>query len=285
VNLRRLFLVCAIALGLTAAAPATDIAANGSWVPAVVAAGRVKPTPEQARQAKARAKKRQQAQTKSSRKATGRKRGKRVARVRLCSKSRSGRCTFVREFQGHAVASARLRTDPLDRPSGEIWLGSANLREETKVNIFKPDGTYNETALARLDELFRCWRTGEIRSVDPRLYEQLSRIYDHFGDQRIELVSGFRFAERNSSRHFHASAMDIRIKGVSNREMYSFAEGLDAGGMGIGIYPHAGFVHLDFRAPGDQSYRWTDYSGPGSSNARRSAKRTGRTSRAKRPTS
>ena len=33
--------------------------------------------------------------------------------------------------------------------------------------------------------------------------------------------------------------------------------------MGIGIYPRAGFVHVDIRP--EPSYRWTDYSPPGSS--------------------
>ena len=30
--------------------------------------------------------------------------------------------------------------------------------------------------------------------------------------------------------------------------------------MGIGLYPRDGFVHIDFRAPGQPSYRWTDRS-------------------------
>jgi len=63
------------------------------------------------------------------------------------------------------------------------------------------------------------------------------------------------------------------------------AESLDGGGMGIGIYPRSGFIHVDYRAPGEPSYRWTDYSGPGSSEARRKKSKTGRTARAKKPTS
>lgn len=291
-NPRRILLTCALAFGLIATAPNFDVG-DGRWSPAIAEAARPKPTAEQARQAKARAKRRDEARKKSGRTQARGKRGKRVARVKLCSDVRSGgkrsrrRCRFVPEFQGHAVASARLRTEPLERPSGEVWVGSDNVRDEAKVNIYKADGTFDESALARLDEIFRCRRSGETRAVDPRLYEQLSRIYDHFGSQKIELVSGFRGAERNSSRHAHASAMDIRIKGVTIREMYDFAESLDPGGMGVGIYPRSGFVHVDFRAPGDQSYRWTDYSGPNGGGARKHAakKRPGRTARAKRPTS
>jgi hypothetical protein len=46
--------------------------------------------------------------------------------------------------------------------------------------------------------------------------------------------------------------------------MYAYAESLDMGGMGVGLYPTSQFIHFDYRAPGEPSYRWTDYSGPGS---------------------
>jgi uncharacterized protein YcbK (DUF882 family) len=207
---------------------------------------------------------------------------------KVCSRKGKGkkRCSRVRIFQGHGVAAAALREAPLDRPSGEIWLHAENLNEEVKLNIFREDGSYDEGALAKLDELFRCKRTNEVRAVNPKLYEQLSRMQDHFDKKRIELVSGFRFAERNSSRHFHASAMDIRIPDVSIREMYAYAESLDPGGMGIGIYPNSGFIHVDLRAPGDPSYRWTDLSGgSGGGKSKKSKKQTGRTKPARKPVS
>lgn len=190
------------------------------------------------------------------------------------------------DFSGHNALKSTLRTEPLPKPSGDISLHVDNLNEEVKVNIYKADGTFDDAALAKLDELFRCIRTGEVRAVRTELYEQLSRFYDHFEGKQIHLVSGFRFAERNSSRHYHASAMDIRIPGVSIREMYKYAESLDAGGMGVGIYPTSQFIHVDFRAPGEPSYRWTDTSGhnPGPK-SKRAKKQTGRTMPARKPTS
>ena len=83
-----------------------------------------------------------------------------------------------------ALVRAQMRTEPLERPSGDVWVYSENLREEARVNIFRPDGAYDEEALARLDEVFRCKRTQEVRALDPRLYEQLSRMQDHFGKAR-----------------------------------------------------------------------------------------------------
>jgi uncharacterized protein YcbK (DUF882 family) len=202
------------------------------------------------------------------------------------SKKRSKR---VASFRGHNAAKSSLRTEPLAKPSGDIWVRSENLNEEVRVNIYKPDGSFDDAALAQLDEIFRCSRTGAVRAVRAELYEQLSRFYDHFEGKRIDLVSALRFNERSSSRHFHASAMDIRIKGISIKEMYRFAESLDAGGMGIGLYPVSGFIHVDYRAPGEPSYRWTDTSGPDSgsskSRSKKKKKSTGRTQPARKPTS
>jgi uncharacterized protein YcbK (DUF882 family) len=194
----------------------------------------------------------------------------------------------VATFRGHSASKSSLRTDPLPKPSGDIWLRAENLNEEVRVNIYKPDGSFDDAALAQLDELFRCRETGAVRAVRAELYEQMSRFFDRFEGKRIDLVSGFRSKERDSSRHFHASAMDIRIKGISIKEMYRFAESLDGGGMGIGIYPVSGFVHVDFRAPGEPSYRWTDTSGPDSGKSkskRKKSKSTGRTQPARKPTS
>lgn len=207
--------------------------------------------------------------------------------MKQCS-TREGKrkCKRVAVFQGHGASKSTLRTEDLEKPSGNIWLYAENLAEEAKVNIYKADGTYDDAALAKLDELFRCRQTGEVRAVRPELYEQLSRISDHFGgDKRVELISGFRFAERSSSRHFHASAMDIRIKGISIREMYKYAESLDAGNMGIGLYPTSNFIHVDFRAPGEPSYRWTDWSGHSKGGGKKAKKPTNRTQPARKPVS
>jgi uncharacterized protein YcbK (DUF882 family) len=269
VKLRQFVLICALALGVANVVPAL--------------------TGDSVVEAKARTKK----------KTKKKSRDKKHTRVKLCEMKGEGRkakrrCHFETEFQGHGVAKSTLRTDPLETPSGQLWVRAENLNEEAKVSIYKADGTLDEESLAKLDEIFRCKRTGEVRAVDPRLYEQLSRIQDHFEGKEIQLVSGFRFAERSSSRHYHASAMDIRIPGVSIKDMYAYAQSLDAGGMGIGIYPRSGFIHVDYRAPGEPSYRWTDYSPSGSSGKARDRiakklrgkhKSPGRTARAKKPTS
>jgi uncharacterized protein YcbK (DUF882 family) len=161
-------------------------------------------------------------------------------------------------FAGYGVGDPGLRDVPLPRPTGRIVLKSPALGDEVDVNIYNFDGSLNQTALAKLDRVFRCRQTGEERAVDPHLYEVLSLVFDHFGQKKIEINSGFRYQRNDGSRHFHASAMDIQIPGVPYMQIWEYAASLDRGGMGIGKYPNNGFVHIDFRAPGEPSYRWTD---------------------------
>jgi uncharacterized protein YcbK (DUF882 family) len=174
-------------------------------------------------------------------------------------KGKSRRCHRVRPatIVNHRVTDDELRAAPLARPSGHVHVFVPATGQEVDVNIYNDDGSYNQSALAALDQLWACRRTKEVRAVDPRLYEVLSTINDHFG-QRVDLYSGFRFQQNEGSRHFHASAMDVRIEGVNFETLYDYAQTLDPGGMGIGRYPRMNFVHIDFRAPGERSVRWTD---------------------------
>ena len=194
--------------------------------------------------------------------ASNRKRRKRVRKRKVCKRVRGKRrCRWVPYFKGHGVAKSKLRKTPVPKPSGNVWLYVTNLREEIRVNLYNEDGTFNDEALAQLDHGFRDRRNNEVRAVSPELYEVLSTICDHFG-KRVSLISGFRDQDNDGSRHFHGSAMDIKIDDTSIQELYQFAQSLDRGNMGIGIYPTSGFVHIDFRAPEAPSYYWVDYSGP-----------------------
>ncbi len=176
-----------------------------------------------------------------------------TGKARRCHRER--RVTIT----NHAVTQDELRGAPIARPSGRVHVFVPATGAELDVNIYNDDGSYNQESLAALDQLWACRKTHEVRAVDPRLYEVLSTITDHFG-RRVDLYSGFRFQQNEGSRHFHASAMDVRIEGISFQTVYDYAQTLDPGGMGIGRYPNMSFVHIDFRAPGERSVRWTDTS-------------------------
>jgi len=169
-------------------------------------------------------------------------------------------------FSGRVVPEEQLRTEPLARPSGNIHLVSAaDPNDQAKVNIYNKDGSYNIEAMDELNHVLRCRRTDVEKLMDPQLLTYLSAVYDHFGGKPLEVVSGYRNQRKLSSNHTKGTASDIRISGVSIKQIKAFAETLDRGGMGIGIYPVSGFVHIDVRPP--PSYRWTDYSPPNSNAA------------------
>jgi uncharacterized protein YcbK (DUF882 family) len=166
-------------------------------------------------------------------------------------------------FNGWAVPEAKLRTQPVKRPSGKIEMYSLHEpKVMVSVNLYNADGTYSEEALEQLNHLWRCRRTETEKSIDPHLFEVISHIYDHF-KKPIALISGFRNQRRTTSYHYVGSASDITIQGMPDGRLKNFVEGLDTGGMGVGIYPHAGFIHVDMRP--EPSYRWVDHSPPGSS--------------------
>lgn len=170
------------------------------------------------------------------------------------AKKKSRRARLV----GRVVAESDLRREPVPRPSGNLHIYSTNSHEELKINIFNSDGSYNVESLSALAHLLRCRRTGEERPIEPRLLSVLSNVYDHFGDRRIEVLSAFRYQRRKSSYHYKGTASDVRIIGVSATRLRAFVHSLDTGGMGLGIYPRTGFVHVDIRPL--PSYRWIDYS-------------------------
>src|SRR4051812_7075286 len=66
-----------------------------------------------------------------------------------------GKCHRVAVFQGHNAAKTTLRTSPLEKPSGHVHIRAENLAEDVEVDIYKPDGSFDEASLAKLDELWR----------------------------------------------------------------------------------------------------------------------------------
>jgi uncharacterized protein YcbK (DUF882 family) len=160
--------------------------------------------------------------------------------------------------QGWVAPEAELRKEPAPRPSGNLHLWRLADRDQLKINIYNTDGSYNVDAVKAATHILRCKRTNTEKPVDPRLLTVLSHVYDHFGERRIEIVSGFRNQQRTTSFHYKASASDIRVAGVKPATVRAFVETLDAGGMGIGFYPRSQFVHVDVRPL--PSFRWIDYS-------------------------
>jgi uncharacterized protein YcbK (DUF882 family) len=161
------------------------------------------------------------------------------------------------KLMGALVPDELLRPTVPPRPSGNLHLFVLATRESLKVNIYNDDGSYNVESLRAVSHVLRCKRTDAEKDIEPRLLTVLSVIYDHFGGKPLQIVSGYRNQRKVTSYHFKGSASDIRIPGVKPLKVRNYVETLDAGGMGIGLYPRAEFVHVDIRPP--PSYRWIDY--------------------------
>lgn len=93
--------------------------------------------------------------------------------------------------------------------------------------------------------------------ISPELVEVLQKIRDHFG-KPVNINSAYRTPAHNKreggatySQHLYGTAVDIKVTGVSPKEVAQYAETLLSGRGGIGIY--STFTHIDVRA--DKS-RW-----------------------------
>ena len=128
---------------------------------------------------------------------------------------------------------------------------------ETLDIVYREGDEYVPEAIDELDHFLRDHRTGDVHHFDPRLYDLLSDLTASLGrpDARIDVVCGYRTPESNAylrrrsrrvarhSLHMEAEAIDIRVPGVSTKELQLAALSLHRGG--VGYYRRSHFVHVD----------------------------------------
>ncbi|MBS1199633.1 MAG: hypothetical protein H6R27_311 [Proteobacteria bacterium] len=117
-------------------------------------------------------------------------------------------------------------------------------------------GGYCEQSLSALDHLLRDFRTGDVATIDPQLYDLLhdvAALADR--EPRFEVISGFRSPVTNAmlnaqsngvakhSLHMEGRAIDVRLQGYRTETLRDLALSLQAGG--VGFYRRSDFVHLD----------------------------------------
>lgn len=117
-------------------------------------------------------------------------------------------------------------------------------------------GRYTASAMEDINYLFRDYRTGEVKAVDPSLLDLLhsvSRVLK--SSQPFHVVSGYRspatntmLAERSNgvakhSLHMEGKAIDVYLPGRALKELQRAALVLGRGG--VGYYPESDFVHMD----------------------------------------
>lgn len=136
-----------------------------------------------------------------------------------------------------------------------LLLNNLNTGEQLKAEFF--DGkNYIQEELVRLNHLFRDYRANKVKSIDPRLFDQIFRLQAMIGTRKpIQLISGYRSPRTNNelrergsgvakhSYHTLGQAMDFHIEGVQLANIRKAALKMRAGG--VGYYPRSNFVHID----------------------------------------
>lgn len=113
------------------------------------------------------------------------------------------------------------------------------------------DGNKKLSANFRVKE-FACSDGSDPIFIADELVGILQKIRAHFG-RAVTITSAYRTPSRNSavggtaySQHLYGTAADIKVSGVSPKQVATFAEKLMPNSGGIGIY--SSFTHIDVRA-------------------------------------
>lgn len=138
---------------------------------------------------------------------------------------------------------------------GYITLYNLHLHEAVSVQFRKKNGSFDEEALKLVNYTLRCRKTHRITEISADLLELVDQIQDHFGGGAVQVISAYRSPELNESLrhqgrgvakrslHMAGMAMDIRLPGISTRDLRKYATALKGGG--VGFYPSSEFIHVD----------------------------------------
>jgi uncharacterized protein YcbK (DUF882 family) len=144
-----------------------------------------------------------------------------------------------------------------NQDTGKRTLGFHNMNTgETLTTTYWADGDYVPESLARIDEVLRDYRTGDVAPIDRRLLDLLHALRGSLeSDADFHVVSGYRSPKTNEmlaknssavakkSLHMKGMAVDLRLPGRKLAAVRRAAVKLQRGG--VGYYPKPGFVHLD----------------------------------------
>jgi uncharacterized protein YcbK (DUF882 family) len=146
----------------------------------------------------------------------------------------------------------------------ERWNGKATFvrvrdSERKTMTMFGKKGRVRTYARRTISRLGRS-KKGKVRILHPRLIKLLGKVAEQYPGQDIVVVSGYRPHKRGRlrSQHSRGKAMDFRVRGVANIDLYRYLKTFDK--VGVGYYPNSSFVHFDVR---DKKYLWTDVSAKG----------------------
>lgn len=136
-----------------------------------------------------------------------------------------------------------------------LTLSNLHTGETLKTEFFNGK-SYDKDELSRLNHFFRDYRANKVKSIDPKLFDQLFRLQAMLETRKpVQLISGYRSLATNNDLRSHSKgvakhsyhtlgqAMDFHIEGVSLSNVRKAALKMRAGG--VGYYPRSDFVHID----------------------------------------
>lgn len=158
-----------------------------------------------------------------------------------------------------AVATPAAAPALATRPASQAprWLKLHNIHTQEKLEaVYFDKGEYVPDAVQALDKVLRDYRTGDVYSMHPELFDTLSDLHQKTGSKsHFQVISGYRSPKTNAmlhgrsgqvakrSLHMDGKAMDVYLEDVALDRLRAAA--LDLGRGGVGYYPVSNFVHVD----------------------------------------
>lgn len=131
--------------------------------------------------------------------------------------------------------------------------------ETITVRLMTRSGKVNQNSRRRLSKLSGPRRSRRSKLLHPRIIHMIQRVAERWPGKTIEIVSAYRPGQKGTeSQHSNGRAVDFRVLGISNKELFDFCAELPKSG--CGYYPNSVFIHMDARK---KSAIWTDLSAPG----------------------
>ena len=157
-----------------------------------------------------------------------------------------------------------------------VTFQNANSGQEATRQLIDSDGKIIAESHYKFSEI--CYKPKQKQTykdkgilVDAELIYMVQKVVDRFPEKKLTIFSGIRGYGKGKHRHAMAKAIDFSVKGVSNKELFTFiATTFKAGGAGWypNNHPSGGshFVHMD--SDTSEGMRlWADESGRGKDSA------------------
>ncbi len=124
--------------------------------------------------------------------------------------------------------------------------------------VYARNGEYVPAALDEINYFLSDFRTGDLVKMDPALLDFIYDVRESLGsDGTYQVISAYRSPKTNEmlrsrsansgvatkSQHLLGRAIDVRLEGVSSRDLRDRALSMKRGG--VGYYPVSDFVHMD----------------------------------------